>query len=211
VREKASMSLHQFILDNRSELIRRTRMKVATRPSPQPNEAEMEHGVPLFLSQLATALREEEKRDPAQNVEPSDVHNGNMARSATLHGQSLRKFGFSLEQVVHAYGDVCQAVTELADETSAVVTTTEFHTLNRCLDNAIAGAVTSWDEERDKSEAKGDGVFRRQLLDLIGTATVSFDALRDGRVGSSGATAAVLRHCLVAMRSLLDDPKWGTN
>jgi hypothetical protein len=205
------MSLHQFILDNRLELISRTRMKVATRPSPQPSEAEMEHGVPLFLSQLATALREEEELDPARTAEPSHFHNGSIARSATLHGQSLRKFGFTLEQVVHDYGDVCQAVTELADETGAVVTTTEFHTLNRCLDNAIAGAVTSWNEERDKSEAKGDGVFRRQLLDLIGTATVSFDALRDGRVGSSGATASVLRQSLVEMRSLLDDPKWVAN
>jgi hypothetical protein len=57
-----SMSLQQFVRENRLELIRRTRAKVASRPSPQPSEAEMEDGVPLFLSELVTELREEEER-----------------------------------------------------------------------------------------------------------------------------------------------------
>ena len=39
-------------------------------------------------------------------------------------------------------GDICQAVTELALEQHAPITTEEFHTLNRCLDTAIAEAVT---------------------------------------------------------------------
>jgi hypothetical protein len=206
------MSLQQFVFDNRLELIRRTRAKVATRPSPQPSEAEMEHGVPLFLSQLAAALREEEGENPAQVAGSNRSPNANIARSATLHGQSLRKFGFTIEQVVHDYGDVCQAVTELAVEQCATITTAEFHTLNRCLDNAIAGAVTSWNVERDKSVTEGQGrqhLFRLELLNLLGTATVSFDALRAGRVGTGGATSAIVRRCLVAMRSILDDPERG--
>jgi hypothetical protein len=201
------MSLQQFLIDNRAELIRRTRAKVASRPSPQPTEAEMELGVPLFLSQLGTELDTEEKK--ALKSLPAPTQTDDITQSATLHGRSLRKFGFTIEQVVHDYGDVCQAVTELAEEQSATVTTSEFHTLNRCLDNAIAGAVTSWNDERDKSRGNGQGrqdLFRLELLNLVGTASVSFDALRAGRVGSGGATAAILRKCLVEMRSLLDDP-----
>jgi hypothetical protein len=102
-------------------------------------------------------------------------------------------------------------VTELAGRQGATLTITEFHTLNRCLDNAIAGAVASWDEERNKARADAEGrldVFRRKLLGLVGTATVCVDAFQAGHVGSGGTTAAVFRNCWVEMRSLVDDPKW---
>jgi hypothetical protein len=164
------MTLEKFILDNRQELIDRTRAKVAKRSSPPRTEAEMEHGVPLFLSQLVATLREEGKRDPAQHARPDPAGNENIVRSATLHGETLRRLGFTIEQVVHDYGDVCQAVTELAVENVATVTTAEFHTLNRCLDNAIAGAVTSWTRERDASMVQGAGrreLCRGELLDLV--------------------------------------------
>jgi hypothetical protein len=206
------MSLQQFLVDNRLELIARTRAKVVTRTSPQPTESQLEHGVPLFLSQLAAQLLEEEARIPGQALDPSP--NASIARSATLHGQSLRKFGFTIEQVVHEYGDVCQAVTELAEAQGALISVGEFHTLNRCLDNAIAGAVTSWSHERDKSVAEGEGqrdLVQRELLSLVATATVSFDALRAGRVGSGGATAAIVRGCLVELRSLLDRARLATD
>lgn len=205
------MSLQKFLVDNRLELIQRTRAKVATRRFPQPSEVEMENGVPVFLSQLGTVLRDEEERDPTQKAESSSSANAHIMRSATLHGQDLRRFGFTIEQVVRGYGDVCQAVTELAGGQGATLTIAEFHTLNRCLDNAIAGAVSSWHEEQNKSLAEAGErreSFRRALSNLVGTATVSLDALRAGCVGSGGTTTAVLRNCLVEMRSLLDDPKW---
>ena len=172
----------------------------------------MEHGVPLFLSQLATALDEEQARNPQQRTEANPpLNNSNIAESAALHGQSLRNFGFTIEQVVHDYGDVCQAVTELADERGTALTISEFHTLNWCLDNAIAGAVTSWNNERDKSAAKGKGerdLFRIALSNILGTATVSFNALRAGRVGTAGATANILERCLREMRTVLEDTNW---
>jgi hypothetical protein len=205
------MSLQKFLVDNRHELIERTRAKVATRRFPQPSGAEIEHGVPVFLSQLGTVLREEEERDPAHS---SSSANANIVRSATLHGQSLRKFGFTIEQVVRGYGDVCQAVTELAGRQGAMLTVAEFHTLNRCLDNAIAGAVASWNEDQSLALAKAEGrldSFRRELLALVGSATVAFDALGARRVRSGGTTAAIFRNCLVEMRSLVDDPKWVGN
>jgi hypothetical protein len=206
------MSLQQFLLDNRAELIKRTRAKVASRPSPQPSEGEMEHGVPLFLTQLCIALGEEGRYAGTEDSGAKPTPTANIAQSANLHGQTLRKFGFTIEQVVHDYGDVCQAVTELAEELDdAGFTAAEFHTLNRCLDNAIAGAVSSWNEERERSLPRGPGpkqAFRLELLNLVGTATVSFDALRAGRVGGGGATAALVRKCLIEMRTVLDDPKW---
>ncbi len=204
------MTLEQFVVDNRQELIRRTRVKVAKRSSPARTEAEMEHGVPLFLSQLVSALRAEQESEPAQGTLPHPPENDSIAQSAALHGQTLRRLGFTIEQVVHDYGDVCQAVTELAIEHVSTVTTAEFHTLNRCLDNAIAGAVTSWTQARDTALVQGAGqrdVFRRDLLDLVDTAWVSFSLLSEGHVGIGGATAKVIGQCFVEMRALLDDPK----
>ena len=49
--------LHEFIALNRDEIIRRCRAKVATRSIPAPTEAEIDHGVPVFLDQLRDALR----------------------------------------------------------------------------------------------------------------------------------------------------------
>jgi hypothetical protein len=211
---KDSMSLQKFLVDNRLELIERTQAKVATRRFPQPSEAEVKHGVPVFLSQLGMVLSEQdrqEERDPAKGRESNPVANAQIVRSAALHGQDLRKLGFTIEQVVRGYGDVCQAVTELAGRQGATLTITEFHTLNRCLDNAIAGAVASWEEEQNKALTDAEGrlaLFRRKLLSLVGAATACAEALLAGQVGSGSTTAAVFRNCLVEMRSVVDDPRW---
>jgi hypothetical protein len=240
------MSLQDFIATHRDELVQRTRAKVALRPSPQPSVTELEHGVPLFLSQLGEALEQERRSTPpqvppqgggilhpeedareksAQAATHNGTHNGNraanasgparapdtnaaIARSARLHGEDLRRLGFTIEQVVRDYGDVCQAVTELALEENAAVTTAEFHTLNRCLDDAIAEAVTSWNEASDRSRPPPPrDSFRDELRAELSTAIAAFEALRTGRVGPSGATALVAGRCLNRMLSLLRDAK----
>jgi hypothetical protein len=126
--------LHEFISIYRDAIIARTRKRLAARPWPSASPAELDHGVPLFLSQLTATLEGEmgASRFSANAIGASDAH----------HGRDLRELGFSVAQVVHDYGDICQALTELALEHSAPITTEEFHTLNRCLDTAIAEAVT---------------------------------------------------------------------
>jgi hypothetical protein len=57
--------LHEFIAVNREEIIQRCRAKVATRSIPPPTEAEIDHGVPVFLDQLRNALRLGETTSPA--------------------------------------------------------------------------------------------------------------------------------------------------
>jgi hypothetical protein len=96
--------LHEFILTNRDEIIGRCRAKVATRSIPPPTDAEIDHGVPLFLEQLVDALRLGLSSSPE------------IGRSAVLHGHDLLRQGFTVSQVVHDYGDICQSITELAVE-----------------------------------------------------------------------------------------------
>ena len=98
--------LHEFLTSNRQLLISRCREKVAQRFEPTETPATIDHGVPLFLQQLVETLRVEQNTD-ARSVEsepaPAPTEIG---RAAALHGAELLRQGFSIDQVVHAYGDV---------------------------------------------------------------------------------------------------------
>ena len=191
--------LHEFIAVNRDEIIRRCRAKVATRSVPPPTEVEIDHGVPVFLDQLRNALRLGEITSPAIGL------------SAIKHGHDLLLQGFTVSQVVHDYGDVCQAITDLAVELNAPISTDDFRTLNRCLDDAIAGAVTEYGRERNQSTLEGEAargneraeVLAHELRNLLNTAIVAFDVLQTGNVGVGGSTAKVLNRSLLGARSLL--------
>jgi signal transduction histidine kinase len=190
--------LHDFIAVNRDEIIRRCRAKVATRTIPPPSVAELDHGVPLFLEQIVAALR-------------SGVTGNEEIRSSTVrHGHDLLQQEFSVSQVVHDYGDVCQSITELALE-SAAISTEDFRTLNRCLDDAIAGAVTEYGRGRNRSMQDGEsargnerlGFFAHELGNLITTSIVAFEILKTGNVGVGGSTGTVLQRSLLGLRALV--------
>ena len=191
--------LHEFIGANRGEIIERCRAKAASRLLTPLTGAAMEHGVPVFLDQLANALRLGLTTSPEIN------------RSASQHGHDLLRQGFSLSQVVHDYGDVCQAITELAVESNAPISTEDFRTLNRCLDDAIAGAVTEYGRERNQSDIEGEsargserfGFFAHEMRNLINTALMAFDVLKTGNVGVGGSTGTVLHRSLMASRVLI--------
>jgi hypothetical protein len=131
--------LYEFITLNREEIITRCRAKVAARTIPPPSDTEINHGVPLFLDQLVALLRS------------GGTGSGEIDRSAGQHGHDLLLKGFTVSQVVHDYGDVCQTITALALETNAPISTEDFRTLNRCLDEAIASAVTMYTRESERS------------------------------------------------------------
>jgi len=193
--------LHEFLTLYRDEIIARTRVKVALRNAPRPTAAELEHGVPLFLAQLTDTLRREQET-------PERPTSGEMAQSALRHGGELRQAGFTVAQVVHDYGDVCQAVTELAIERKISISADEFRTLNRCLDEAIAQAVTEYARQRELSLSdRGTerlGFFAHELRNLLNNAMLSFEVLKSGTVGVGGSTGMVLGRNLIALRDLID-------
>ena len=185
----ANVPLDEFIDVYRDELVRRCRAKMAKRTGPPPTEAEMEHGVPLFLDQLVKELRHGQ----------SKTHE--IAKAAAQHGHDLLRQGFTVSQVVHGYGDVCQSVTDLAVEMDAPISTDDFRTLNRCLDDAIAGAVTEYAGEQ---EVTRDGQSQ-ELRALTNTAIAAFEVLQTGRVGIGGSTGTVVHRSLMAIRAALVD------
>ena len=202
--------LHEFLTTNRQLLISRCREKVAKRFEPREVKATLDHGVPLFLQQLVETLREEQNTDVRADSEPAPAPT-EIGRTAALHGAELLRQGFSVDQVVHDYGDVCQCVTALAVEQDVPISTDEFRTLNRCLDNAIADAVASFGSARQTSiEGQAETLQQRLVVfaaehhRIIDIAIKSLVAIQTGNIGTSGPTGKLLAHALEELHSLTD-------
>ena len=200
-RRTATLMLHKFLSDNESDLIERCRLKSAERPLPRDALEVLKHGIPIFLRQLIRTLATEQTQEPARSRQISGPAGGGrpviseMGATAALHGRELLEQGFTIDQVVHAYGDACQAITDLAVEHRIPFQVGEFRTLNRCLDNAIADAVTEYSYQHDVSIANRQsqavnerlGILAHQLRNHLQTATMAFTAIQAGNVGASGA------------------------
>ena len=192
--------LSNFVTTNRAEIIARCRARVAARMAPRATELELEHGIPHFLDQLASRLRSKLATDVAVNA------------SATQHGSELLRSGFTVGQVVHDYGDVCQTITELAIECGATISAADFKMLNLCLDDAIGKAVTEYARQHELREVTAGaematqdlGFFAHELRNLLGTSALAFEALRTGTVGIAGSTGDALGRSLIRMRELVD-------
>ena len=205
--------LYEFLNSNRDELIKRCRDKVVHRVNAPEIRATLESGVPLFLQQLSDVLYAETmttKRAAAGHdgalKEPTSI-----GRAASLNGADMMRAGYSIDQVVHGYGDVCQSITEMAIEQNVGISADEFRTLNRCLDDAIADAVTAYgsahqSELNDQAEILHDSLdqFSKEQWRLLETAIQSFAAIKTGNIGVNGATGTLLIHSLEGLRALAE-------
>jgi signal transduction histidine kinase len=193
--------LSEFLTTHREAIIANSRAKVASRAAPRATPIELEAGVPLFLDQLIATLRLEERTVGR----PSDHQIG---LSAAKHGKTLHKIGFTAAQVIHDYGDVCQAITELAIDLDAPITADEFRTLNRCLDEAMAEAVSEFGRQREltisNDETERLGFFAHELRNVLSNSMLAFEVLKTGSVGVGGSTGALLGRNLTRMRDLID-------
>ena len=206
-----------FLQNNRDELIRRCKDKVALRPARDATREQLSHGIPMFLDQLTRTLEAEDAGDAAGGLRISGASGGEgsalseMGVSATVHGGELLGLGYTVDQVVHDYGDLCQAITDLAVERDAPFSVDQFRTLNRCLDNAIADAVTEFAAQRDVEVAKRQaeeenerlGFLAHELRNHLHVAKLAFAALESGRLPVGGSTGAVLRRSLNSMEGLI--------
>jgi hypothetical protein len=210
--------MYQFLIDHRDQLIARCRDKVALRSPPGAQAHELAHGVSVFLDQLIKTLQVEATDHPMRSRRVSGPAGGGppvlseISESATLHGRELLREGFTVEEVVHDYGDLCQAISDLAFERAEAISIDEFRTLNRCLDNAIANAVTEFAYQRDSVVAERQamalnerlGYFAHELRNQLGTATLALSVIKQGGVGIAGATGAVLDRALINLGTLID-------
>lgn len=192
--------LHTFLTIHRDAILARMREKLADRGEPSVSSSDLDHGVAAFLSQLAETLRLEATTTP---FSPTAI-----GTTAARHGRDLLGLGFNVSQVVHDYGDICQAITELALEQGAPIGIEEFRILNRCLDTAIAEAVTEHARitarRTGAEENEWRGQVAHELRNSLNTALLAFQTLRQGTVAINGSTGMVLGRSLMALRDLID-------
>lgn len=187
-------SLSAFIVANRDEIISRARQRVSERMAPRPTDEEIQRGIPLFIDQLVASLRARSK----------SLH---IMASATRHGADLHRAEFTVAQVVHDYGDLCQAITQLAIERGASITATEFQMLNGCLDDAMAEAVSEHQRRRESSQEQAEtqrlGFLAHELRNKIHAAMLAYGILKEGQVGLGGSTGAILDRNLKGLQDLI--------
>jgi signal transduction histidine kinase len=210
--------MHDFLRNNREELIASCKEKVAQRPKRLATPGQLQYGIPLFLDQLTRTLRAEQTGNAQEGIRISGAPGGDsialseIGVSAAAHGKELLNLGFSVDQVVHDYGDLCQSITDLAFERDAPFAIDEFRTLNRCLDNAIADAVSEFSRQRDFTIADKQsadvnerlGILVHELRNSLGTANFAIRALETGNLPIAGATGSVLKRSLFALGKLVD-------
>jgi len=145
--------LHHFLSNYREALIDRCRVRVDSRTGGHPRHFFSTTCVPLFLDQLILTLKLEhsstlDRGNAFSTPSGESFKNSDIGKTATKHGRELSDIGYTLEQVVHDYDDLCQAILDVAVELALPIKVKEFCTLKSCLNYSIAGAVTEFHCQR---------------------------------------------------------------
>ncbi|MET0793424.1 MAG: HAMP domain-containing sensor histidine kinase [Polyangiaceae bacterium] len=192
--------LSEFLATHRDELLARVRQRVVDRNTPNGAELDLTYGLPVFLDQLRSVLR--------RAASERGLGHPELERTAAHHGRDLFQRGLSVAQVVHGYGDFCQVITGLAAEKNASISVADFQTLNLCLDDAIAGAVTEFGRQRERAlvveRTERSGELAHELRNHLNTAMLAFSSIRKGIVGVGGSSGAILERSLTGLQMLID-------
>ncbi len=195
------MSLLHLLLDHRAEILAQSEKRVVALAALRPTSQQLELGLPIFFDQLTLILTK-------RQMEVSTPDENKITLSAGEHGKELLRLGYTLSHVVHAYGAMCQAITEVASQRKAPVSASEFHVLNRCLDIAIAGGVTEFElirnEDTKKLEVMHLGAVAHELRNALNRASIALEMLSKGVVGLGGSTSRILKYSLAEMEMLID-------
>ena len=193
--------LSEFLVVHRQTIIANSQVKATSRTAPPATSVEMETGVSLFLDQLVATLT-------AEFASGEDSSDAQIGLSAGMHGKALHEIGFTARQVIHYYGDICQAITALAVESKMPIAAHEFRVLNRCLDEAMAEAIAEFGRQRVLQLAGGEGnrrsVLAHDLRNLLNVSMLAYDGIREGTIGIGGNTGALLAVGIKRMQEIID-------
>ena len=221
------MALQEFLKTNEKAIQARIEEKSSALAGVRPISEVSKSGLPIFFNQLLHVLEHapteavqlevdtdrmmkaandgDEPAIAAAAGRPFDVE---VAMSAGAYGKELQHLGYTLSHVVHSYGAICQAITEIAIEQKAAITTEEFRALNRCLDTAIAGAVTMFHAERAEDvtnrETQHLGFLAHELRNAMAVVNTSLRLIKSGTVGFGGSIGQVLDRALKRQQELID-------
>jgi signal transduction histidine kinase len=193
--------LYDFLVDHRDAILDLTRRKTADISEARPTSEVLQRGLPVFYELLIATLKQEGGSRYEAQRKASSV-------TTSAQGQELSRLGYTVSQVVHGYGAICQAITEMGAALGVGFGVKEFSVLNLCLDKAIAEAVTGFEKAHDVSssldEVKRLGFLAHELRNALSGAMLAYYLIKQGSVGTQGVTGKVLERNLNRMRGMID-------
>jgi signal transduction histidine kinase len=221
------VTLLEFLRTNQTAILASIEEKSSALAGVRPTSEPSRRGLSIFFNQLMHVLQHasadpthadvdkagmakaaNDGDEPAIAVAAGRPYDVEVARSAGAYGSELQHLGYTLSHVVHAYGATCQSITELAIAQKVAITTEEFRELNRCLDTAIAGAVTMFHAERAEDfttrETEHLGFLAHELRNALAIVNTSLRLIRNGTVGFGGSIGQVLDRALKRQQELID-------
>ena len=166
----------------------------------------MERGLPIFYDELVGILRADEE----SSTDVDDDRIGTTHRSSAVRrGKESLRLGYTVSQVVHGYGALCQAITEYSGKyAEQPVNDREFNRLNFCLDVAIADAVSEFSRGQQDTAATEEvqrlGFLAHEMRNALGNAAAAHQMIMKGMVGVGGSTSQILGDALRRMKDIID-------
>jgi signal transduction histidine kinase len=219
--------LPTFLAANQAEILAATESKTLNLAGVRASSVELKKGLPIFFQQMLKILILRRPRKPLSHNDQTGATEGaansdevamplavgqpeeaELAKSAGLHGAELLRLGYTLSHVVHAYGAMCQSITELAIKKHFQMSTKEFRDLNQCLDIAIAGAVTQFQSLKNTQESNREnehlGSLAHEMRNAITSVSISFQMIQNGMVGTNGRTGDLIVSSLKRLGEIID-------
>lgn len=205
--------LADFISSNRDSLVALCAARAERRSAGMNSALARKFGTAQFLEPLILALA-------ASGSVAARTRRGGAAEKsdelaavdaiAARHGMEMLSDGVPVDWVIHEYGDLCQAITQLAQRRKARIPTQEFEALNWCLDKAIAAAVSEYAHQREllavreNSEAMHEclGRLADELRVPLSSALRAAAAMR--ALGGATEESLALERGLDALRGVID-------
>jgi len=200
--------LHEFLLKERKTILALCAQKLAGPGELRSSAEELELGLPIFFDELIEVLRLDE--DKLRSPETDDNGDESIHRvSAVRCGRESLRLGYTISQVVHGYGALCQVITRHAAENADhPIKAREFNRLNYCLDVAIAEAVTEFSRGQSAATAQLEiqrlGLLAHELRNALSSAAAAHPLIKAGVVGFAGSTSQVLENSLMRMKEIID-------
>jgi signal transduction histidine kinase len=193
--------LDSFIEENRGAIVAAVCARFIDRASSGASsvaENSLAGGIDTFLTQVGTALRSAMSGAPLVQLRDT----------AGAFGNDMLLRGVTIGQVVHVYGDTGQAIAELALQQQIVIPATDARVLQICVDDAIAGAVTGYSDQRERMiQVEGTerlGMLAHELRTALSTGSLAYASLQTGQVAIGGSTGHLLGRSLARLASLID-------
>ncbi|MGA8706015.1 MAG: HAMP domain-containing sensor histidine kinase [Steroidobacteraceae bacterium] len=210
--------LHELLAENRTQLVYRCRLKLASRSTEIARNSVCTHGPTQLLDQIIKTLQIESTRGSNRACKVLEFRDGYHAALSELgatsrrHAQERLRHGYTIGLLVQEFGDLCQAVVDLAADTNSQIEADEFKILIQCLNQAAANSVTEFCHQCELGRRTHEtDVFREQLgvlvheaRNLIATANYAMLSVRTERALLKGSTDETVGRCLAGLGNLIE-------